>query len=171
MEDVFTRAEEDLHNNSFSPKLPPPLPDDLARVPRDNPSDIYLPLEEEDLAAGLAYEEECGVQEEEDEAPQSHNLKASSDEVSFQLLPPPMAPPPPPPPPIPPPVLSTNTNPSNVAKKSVKRINWVKIEPVDLSNTVWGQLGEDPDTVNDVVEYFDLEEHFAMRKAKDLSKP
>ena len=63
-----------------------------------------------------------------------------------------------------------NTPPASPTRIPVKRINWEKIEPVDLTNTVWGQLGEDHETIKDAVKYLDLEEHFAMKKAKDLSK-
>uniref|UniRef100_F6TJS8 Uncharacterized protein n=1 Tax=Ciona intestinalis TaxID=7719 RepID=F6TJS8_CIOIN len=86
------------------------------------------------------------------------------------LSPPPIPPPPPPPPPLSPPMMFKNSPHDTPVRMSVKRINWEKIEPVDLGNTVWGQLGEDYDTINDVVKYLDLEEHFAMKKAKTFKK-
>ncbi|CAK8685246.1 unnamed protein product [Clavelina lepadiformis] len=178
MEDVFSAAEEDLQKDdrrlSMPPVETPPLPLELEVAPSgkqdllQDPDDVYAPLHQEVLALGLAYEEE----EEEYQAPQTSSQQNKQNGELLSIPPPPPPPPVPPtippPPPISPPLMFKNTPPTSPRKMSVKRINWEKIEPVDLGNTVWGQLGEDHDTINDVVKYLDLEEHFALKKAKNL---
>ena len=193
MEDIFSGAEEELealsnHTNSIihspertSPDFPaPPVPlppaDNKKIVELGDPDEIYAPLQEEVLALGLEYNEN---EHEEEEYPQTSTVGTNTVNESSAIPPPPaiMLPPPPPPlpppppPPLPPPLMFQNTPvASPVRRMSVKRINWEKIEPVDLGNTVWGQLGEDH-TINDVVKYLDLEEHFAMKKStKVISK-
>ena len=178
MEDIFSKAEEDLHNHSFSPapESSPPMPEELLSIPNHNheivdPDEAYAPLREEVLALGLAYEE--NAEEEEPQSPEPHTANLNNRCNPTSIPPPPPLPPmaPPPPPPISPPLMFKNTPPTTPPFKTpVKRINWEKIEPPDLSDTVWGQLGDDHDKINDVVKYLDLEEHFAMRKAKELSK-
>ena len=179
MEDVFSKAEEDLHDQCFpSPQHAPPTPAELIDPSGRNsdildPDEIYAPLHDEVLAVGLAYDENDHKEEEEEHS--AHPQTSAVDENFSNLSeipppPPPPAVPPPPPPPLSPPTLYKNTPPNSPSHMSVKRINWEKIEPVDLSNTVWGQLGEDYDTINDMVKYLDLEEHFAMKRVKDLSR-
>ena len=176
MEDMFSRAEEDLDSNSFAsaPNIRPPTPLELSEDShhQSRPLDIdeiYAPLQDEVLAMGLAYDEQD--EEDEEETPQSSEIHEITD-VSMIPSPPPPPPvvPPPPPPPLSPPLMYKNTPPSSPNRVPVKRINWEKIEPADLTDTVWGQLGDDHETIKDVVKYMELEEHFAMKKAKDLSK-
>nr|XP_004225831.2 delphilin-like [Ciona intestinalis] len=177
MEDIFSEAEEDLH--SAPPEHSPPTPKELQNNVIGDPDEVYAPLHEEVLALGLAYDENENGDEEEVH-PKSSTVH--NDDQSFSLIPPPppplpdvlspppIPPPPPPPPPLSPPMMFKNSPHDTPVRMSVKRINWEKIEPVDLGNTVWGQLGEDYDTINDVVKYLDLEEHFAMKKAKTFKK-
>ena len=197
MEDIFSGAEEELEalsvsrTNSIiqspdraSPDFPaPPVPLPAAdgakkMVELGDPDEIYAPLQEEVLALGLEYNEN---EHDDEDNPQTSTVGTNTvintpsgipvPPALLSLPPPPPPVPPPPPPPLPPPPMFQNTPvTSPVRRMSVKRINWEKIEPLDLGNTVWGQLGEDH-TINDVVKYLDLEEHFAMKKTtKVLSK-
>ena len=174
MEDIFSRAENDLYNAS-APNNRPPTPLELSDASHHysdalDLDEIYAPLQDEVLALGLAYDEQDSTDEE--ELPQSSEIQNVTDlsAIPSPPPPPPVIPPPPPPPPLSPPLMFKNTPPASPNRIPVKRINWEKIEPVDLTNTVWGQLGEDHETIKDAVKYMDLEEHFAMKRAKNLSK-
>uniref|UniRef100_H2Y8Z1 Delphilin n=1 Tax=Ciona savignyi TaxID=51511 RepID=H2Y8Z1_CIOSA len=159
MEDIFSEAEDDLH--AAPPQNSPPTPKELEQnVVIGDPDEVYAPLHEEVLALGLAYDENENEEvEEEDQKPKP---VPTIDSQGLTGIPPapPLPPPlmePPPPPPLSPPMMFKNSPNDTPARMSVKRINWEKIEP-------------DYDTINDVVKYLDLEQHFAMKKAKTFSK-
>nr|XP_039255613.1 uncharacterized protein LOC120332437 [Styela clava]XP_039255614.1 uncharacterized protein LOC120332437 [Styela clava] len=109
------------------------------------------------------------LQESDDEDQPQATLFPNANGIPPPPPPPPGVPPPPPPPPNPS-MVGYQQGPASPTRMNVKRLNWQKIEPPDLKETVWGQIGEDYDTINDVVKYLDLEQHFATKKARELKR-
>ncbi|XP_056020284.1 delphilin-like isoform X2 [Ostrea edulis] len=92
---------------------------------------------------------------------QSSTNEDTDPDTDLVAIPPPPAPPPPPPPP--PPSLVTDVGVS-AHQVNVKRINWEKIDPDKVENTVWEQLGNDD--LDDVIKYLELENHFSTQNKR-----
>jgi len=178
MEHVFNEAEEDLHQREFRHKQNGLQ---ISETELEDPDEVYAALHEEALAVGLAYDENEQDEDDDELNPQTSSVGTTTTDPPNGVPPPPpiptgVPPPPPiptgvpPPPPLAPPLQFKSSPPNSPVRLAVKRINWEKIEPVDLGSTVWGQLGEDHETINDVVKYLDLEEHFATKQRPVLSK-
>ncbi|ESO84151.1 hypothetical protein LOTGIDRAFT_155476 [Lottia gigantea] len=72
-----------------------------------------------------------------------------------------LTPAPPPPPPVPPPPSFQSYNNKQM---NVKRINWEKLNPSKVNNTVWQQI--DDSELEDIVKYLELDQHFSTKTTK-----
>ncbi|XP_030631589.1 delphilin [Chanos chanos] len=86
-------------------------------------------------------------------------------ESTLQNKIPPPPPPPLPPPCDPPPLPKSSPSASDSNHMSVKRLRWEQVE--NSEGTIWGQLGEDPDSdkLSDMVKYLDLDLHFGTHRS------
>ncbi|TPX38459.1 hypothetical protein SeLEV6574_g07774, partial [Synchytrium endobioticum] len=84
-------------------------------------------------------------------------------------------PPPPPPPgmggPLPPPVAQgPPPKKLNLSSKPLKALNWTKIQPMKIKDTIWGSISDEEIHKKMKDKYSELEDLFAAREAVNLKK-